>query len=78
MIMKCGCTPISSDREGNRFCGVHRCYEQLNPQPDLTNRMAVCCWGDHKHTPSSPTLPWFRYSFVGRVDNYDCGCRGFD
>lgn len=82
-MMACGCAANATDaKTGKPCCIIH---SGLNPgadtvveAPDLTGRKAACCYGDHNIVDSSVNLAFFKYKPNSKMDEYYCGCYGWD
>lgn len=77
-LMKCGHAPNAIDGDGRNCCVICMCAEPADSAPDLTNRKAVCVYGNHKEVASSFDLAFFEYKKDKEKDNYYCGCYGWD
>ena len=83
-IMKCGCVANSRIDLGNGNivigCGIHSPGDGLidSPEPDLTGRIARCCYGQHGKVASHLGLAFFSHKPNEPLDTYYCGCYGWD
>lgn len=90
VIMKCGCA-ASGSHNGKPVCVCHvgltpDAEEPMDPQPDLSGRMARCKYFGtftgkstcHGEKTSSELLPFFRYTPDKPHDEYYCGCFGWE
>lgn len=82
-MMKCGHAANSQDtRTGKPCCAIcigidpRATIPDDNP-PDLTGREAKC-FDCNRTIPSSPGLAFFSYRPDKALDQYYCGCRGWD
>lgn len=82
IMMTCGCAAAGtlSINGGPAFvgCGIHSCTEVADSNPLLEGRTAMCSYGAHGETPSSPSLAFFQYTPGQKHDRYYCGCHGWD
>lgn len=86
LIMACGCIEKgTSTWQGvtvrSSVCSHAGHATPMDPQPDLTGRVAVC--GGHKggpgkEKPSSFALAFFKYQPDKPTDEFYCGCWGWD
>jgi len=88
-LMMCGCAASGTDSNGLPVCVPHVGLLKLDDgrdaarvvdrhQPDLTGRMARCSYGAHADRDSSFDLPFFKYRPTYEMDEYYCGCFGWD
>jgi len=80
MMMKCGCSQNGSRKNNDgtwiEGCVIHSCYEPIET-PSLENRKAKCSYGC-KITESTTSLAFFRHQPQKEMDEYYCGCYGWD
>ncbi len=82
-VMKCG--HRANGTSGNRTCcvgcamnGDDRAFEEETEVPDLSGRMAMCCYGEHGKVAASFNLAFFEQKPNDEFDRYYCGCFGWD
>lgn len=82
MLMQCGHSAQGKNHLGQPCCVI--CYGikpgALIPAPEmnLQGRKARCSYGVHADTESSINLPFFRYWPDRDMDEYYCGCHGWE
>ena len=82
VLMKCGCKSQGVLEGTNKpVCVVHFGLtpdaEIIAPTPDLTGRLAKCCYCNSV-VPSNLDLPFFMYQPNKEMDSYYNGCKGWD
>ena len=82
VMMVCGHSANAKTEDGSPVCVI--CYgivpgaDQVAEQPNLTGRVARCCYGKHGEVPSNTNLPFFSHRPEKEYDEYYCGCMGWD
>lgn len=80
-LMQCGCTSQGTDKDGNPVCVVHFPSAAARfiefKKPDLSNRVARCAYC-HAERPSKIGLAFFSHQPEKKLDQFYCGCRGWE
>lgn len=81
-VMKCGCVANAYriDRETHEkhwCCIIHDTVDILEEELDLSGRQAKCTICG-KMVDSDLNLPFFEYNKNGKMDQFYCGCKGWD
>lgn len=83
-MMKCG-HAANAVRTGTNepicvICiGIHPGADQVDDNPpNLTGRKACCAYGKHAIVDSTPNLAFFEHKPDKEMDEYYCGCHGWD
>lgn len=82
-MMKCGHAANAIDGANRPCCAICAMVHgdaartvDTSP-PDLTGRAATCAYCGSR-TPSSARLAFFKHTPSRPMDDYYCGCRGWD
>ena len=82
-LLQCGHAASAVNKDGHAVCAI--CIG-IKPGADevievsnlvLESRTAICHYCG-KEAPSSSDLPFFSYQKNMKVDDFYCGCRGWD
>lgn len=80
-LMKCGCAPQGRDMQNNKeVCITHGEQSYMENQPSLLGRKAKCTYyGFCKvAVESREDLPFFKFRTREVLDEFYCGCQGWD
>lgn len=82
-MMKCGHAANAIKMGTNEpvcvICfGIVAGADEIADSPDLTGRKARCAYGNHAIVDSSPDLAFFEHKPEKQMDEYYCGCHGWD
>jgi len=77
-FMDCGCAASGVDTKTREPVCLTHGERRVIPAPDLTGRQAKCSYGAHKILPSNVRLAFFKHHPDKELDEYYCGCFGWD
>ena len=82
-MMKCGHAANAVNGAGKPVCviciGIKDGADEIeNNPPTFAGRRAHCAYGNHAIVDSSPNLAFFEYKPDREMDEYYCGCHGWD
>ena len=76
VLMSCGHAALSGTSD-EPMCPMCMEYARMKHTPELTDRKASCgCCG--REAESSCSLPFFKYQPDRFIDEFYCGCKGWD
>ena len=77
VLLTCGHAANSTDYQQRPACSICGDIKVAAAQPNLIGRLARCQYGD-RSVASSYELPFFKYRVDRDMDEYYCGCYGWN